>query len=129
MLDIKSLFKQEVEKELSDVDDFIFIPERIELNIDGGDLICVLNTDGSVDIFYIKQGVTEARVAARKHPLTAFETELHHGIYDDVIEDLIKSVNETLEGKSKYFVDIVLPSTASLNAPQPESITPSNTLD
>lgn len=123
MLDIKSLFKQEVEKGLTDADDYIYLPERIDLNVDGGDLICVLNSDATVDIFYNKQGITEVRAAARKHPLTSFETELQHGVYDDVIDDLIESVNDTLEGKSKYFRNIVLPSTKALETPDPATTT------
>lgn len=114
MFDIKSLFKKEVEKQLTDVEDYIFMPERIHLKVDGG----VLNSDGSVNIFYTKQGVTEVRVAARKHPLTAFETELQHGLYDDLIEDLIKEVDKTVEGESKYFRNVVLPATASLTGPK-----------
>lgn len=118
MFDIKSLFKKEVEKQLTDVEDYIFMPERIHLKVDGGELNCVLNSDGSVNIFYTKQGVTEVRVAARKHPLTAFETELQHGLYDDLIEDLIKEVDKTVEGESKYFRNVVLPATASLTGPK-----------
>lgn len=118
MFDIKSLFKKEVEKQLTDVEDYIFMPERIVLKVESGELNCVLNSDGSVNIFYTKQGVTEVRVAARKHPLTSFETELQHGLYDDVIEDVIKEVEKTLEGRSKYFRNVVLPATPSLNGPK-----------
>lgn len=118
MFDIKSFFKQEVEKQLTEVDDYVFMPERIHRKLDGGDLNCVLNSDGTVDIFYTKLGVTDIRAAARKHPLTSFETELHHGIYDEVIEDLVENVNKTLDGKSKYFTNVVLPSTAALNPPK-----------
>ncbi|WP_230655922.1 hypothetical protein [Psychrobacter sp. I-STPA10] len=115
MFDIKSLLKRSVEKELLDVDDYIFMPERIELDIDGGRLICVLNSDGRVDIFYSKHDITDVRSAARKHPFTAFERELSHGLYDDVISDLVDDVNDIIEKKSRYFHDeIVLPSTAPL---------------
>ena len=114
MFDLKSIFKREVEKELLDVDDYIFMPERIDMMVDEGKLSCVLNSDGRVNIFYAKQGVTEVRTAARKHPFTSFETELNHGIYDDVIDDLIKEVDKILDGKSKYFLNRVLPSTAPL---------------
>lgn len=114
MFDLKSIFKREVEKELLDVDDYIFMPERIDMMVDEGKLSCVLNSDGRVNIFYAKQGVTEVRTAARKHPFTSFETELNHGIYDDVIDDLIKEVDKILDGKSKYFRNRVLPSTAPL---------------
>lgn len=119
MFDIKSLFKKAVEKELTDVDDYIFMPERIDMVIEEGELSCVLNSDGRVSIFYAKQGVTDIRAAARKHPFTAFETELHHGIYDDIIEDLVKEVNKILDGKSEYFTKVVLPPTAALGAPVP----------
>ena len=116
MFDIKSLLKRSVEKELLDVDDYIFMPERIEKEIDGGRLICVLNSDGRVDIFYSKHDITDVRSATRKHPFTAFERELSHGLYDDVISDLIDDVNDVIEGKSKYFHDnVVLPSTAPLS--------------
>ena len=103
MFDIKSFFKREVEKKLIDVDDYIFMPERVEMMLEGGQLNCVLNSDGRVDIFYSKQGVTEVSSAARKHPFTAFETELHHGVYDDVIHDLIKEVDKIIDSSSKYF--------------------------
>ena len=35
MFDIKSFFKREVEKKLMDVDDYIFMPERIEMALEG----------------------------------------------------------------------------------------------
>lgn len=114
-MDIKDIFKKEVEKQLLDVDDYIFIPERIDMIIDEGDLNCVLNSDGSVNIFYTKKGITDVRAAARKHPFTEFETELYHGIYDDVIEDLVKGVNDIIDSHSKYFRrNKVLPMAAAL---------------
>ncbi len=109
MFDIKALLKREVEKKLIDVDDYIFMPERIEIELEGGQLNCVLNSDGRVDIFYTKQGVTEVSSAARKHPYTPFEKELSHGIYDDIIHDLVKEVDKLLDGKSKYFRHRILP--------------------
>lgn len=102
-MDVKALFKKGIEKELLDVEDYIFTPKRIDMIIDEGDLACILNSDGSVNIFYTKQGITDVRAAARKHPFTDFETELHHGMYDDVIEDLIDGVNEIINSHSKYF--------------------------
>jgi len=120
VFDLKSLFKKEVEKQLTDVEDYIFMPERIQLKVDDGQLNCVLNSDGSVNIFYTKQGVTDVRVATRKHPLTSFEAELQHGLYDDVIEDVVDMVNKTVDGKSKYFRSaVILPATPSLQAPEP----------
>ncbi|MDE4455999.1 hypothetical protein [Psychrobacter sp. DAB_AL62B] len=109
MFDIKALLKRGIEKELLDVDDYIFMPESIEIMVDDGQLKCILNSDGRVNIFYTKQGITDVRSAARKHPFTAFETELNHGIYDDIIHDLVKEVNKILDGKSKYFHRRVLP--------------------
>ncbi|SNT70275.1 hypothetical protein [Psychrobacter sp. LV10R520-6] len=114
MFDIKSFLKRGIEKELLDVDDYIFMPENVEMVVEEGELKCVLNSDGRVNIFYTKQGVTDVRAAARKHPFTSFDQELNHGIYDDVIDDLVKEVNKILDGKSKYFHNVVLPSTASL---------------
>lgn len=115
MFDIKSFFKREVEKKLIDVDDYIFMPERIQLELSEGLLNCVLNSDGRVDIFYTKHGITEVGSASRKHPFTAFETELYHGVYDDVISDLIKEVDKVIDGSSKYFRrNKVLPSPAAL---------------
>ena len=117
MFDIKSLLQRGVERELTNVDDYIFMPENIEIELeDGGQLNCVLNSDGRVDIFYRKDGVTDVRSAPRKHPLTSFEYELHHGVYDDVIEELIKEVNDTLESSSKYFRSKVLPMGAAITA-------------
>lgn len=114
-MDVGSLFKKGIEKQLLDVDDYIFTPERIDMVIDEGDLNCVLNSDGSVNIFYSKEGITDVRAAARKHPFTAFDTELHHGIYDDVIEDLIDGVNDIINTHSKYFRrNKVLPMAAAL---------------
>ncbi len=102
-MDVKALFKKGIEKELIDVDDYIFEPKRMDMEVDGGELSCCLNSDGTVNIFYKKQGIADVRAAARKHPFTAFETELHHGIYDDVIEDLIDNVNDIIDSHSKYF--------------------------
>lgn len=116
MFDIKSLLQRGIEKELTNVDDYIFMPENIEMELEGGQLNCVLNSDGRVDIFYSKEGVTDVRSAPRKHPLTAFEHELHHGVYDDVIEELIKDVDKTLDGSSRYFRSKVLPMGAALTA-------------
>lgn len=115
MFDIKSLLKRGVEKELIDVDDYIFMPERIDLEVDSGTLTCILNSDGRVDIFYTKFGITDVRSAARKHPFTPFETELHHGLYDEVIDDLVDDVNKVIDSNSKYFRDTkVLPATEPL---------------
>ena len=117
MFDIKSFFKREVEKKLINVDDYIFMPERVEMEIEGGLLNCVLNSDGRVDIFYSKDGVTEVGSASRKHPFTAFEKELYHGIYDDVINDLIKEVDKIIDSTSKYFRrSQSLPFTASITS-------------
>lgn len=121
MFDIKSLLKRSVEKELMDVDDYIFMPERVERFVDNGRLVCILNSDGRVDIFYTKEGITDVRSAARKHPYTAFETELNHGLYDEVIDDLIDDVNEVIGGKSKYFNERELPPTAALPIAPPKS--------
>lgn len=109
MFDIKALLKRGIEKELLDVDDYIFMPESIEIMVDDGQLKCILNSDGRVNVFYTKQGITDVRSAARKHPFTSFETELNHGIYDDIIHDLVKEVNKILDAKSKYFRRRVLP--------------------
>ena len=115
MFDIKSLLTRSVEKQLMDVDDYIFIPERYDIEIDDGILSCVLNSDGRVDIFLQKHGITDVRSAARKHAYTSFDRELNLGIYDDVIEDLVKDVNKILEGKSRFFKqERVLPSTPAL---------------
>ena len=110
MFDIKSMVKRSIEKEMMNVEDYVFLPERIEMPLDGGHLISVLNSDGSVDFFFNKDGITEVASAARKHPYTAFETELHHGVYDDVIENLVKDVDKVLDGKSKYFRTRILSS-------------------
>ncbi|MBP2280389.1 hypothetical protein RCH20_000091 [Psychrobacter sp. PL15] len=114
MFDIKSFLKRGIEKELLDVDDYIFMPESVAMVVEEGDLKCVLNSDGRVNIFYTKQGVTDVRAAARKHPFTSFDKELNHGIYDDVIDDLVKEVNKILDSESKYFRNMVLPSTGPL---------------
>ena len=116
-MDVASLFKKGIEKQLLDVDDYIFKPERIDMTVDNGDLSCVLNSDGSVNIFYTKSGITDVRAAARKHPFTAFDTELYHGIYDDVIEDLVDAVNDIINSHSKYFRrSRVLPMGAALGS-------------
>ncbi len=116
-MDVASLFKKGVEKQLLDVDDYIYMPERMDMVVDNGNLACVLNSDGSVNIFYTKDGITDVRAAARKHPFTEFETELHHGIYDDVIEDLVDGVNDIISNHSKYFRrSRVLPMAAALGS-------------
>ncbi len=116
-MDVAGLFKKGIEKQLLDVDDYIFRPERIDMIVDEGDLSCVLNSDGSVNIFYTKEGITDVRAAARKHPFTAFDTELYHGIYDDVIEDVVDAVNDIIKSHSKYFRrSRVLPMGAALGS-------------
>ena len=119
-MDVAGLFKKGVEKQLLDIDDYIFRPERIDTVVNEGELSCVLNSDGRVNIFYTKEGITEVRAAARKHPYTNFDTELHHGIYDDVIEDLVDSVNQIINSRSKYFkyfrTNVVLPMTAAMGS-------------
>ena len=76
--------------------------------IDNGELNCVLNSDGRVNIFYTKHGITDVRSAARKHAFTSFERELEHGMYDDIIEDLVNEVEKIIDGQSKYFRNRVL---------------------
>ena len=115
MFDLKALLKRGVEKELLDVDDYIFMPESVKIVVEEGDLNCVLNSDGRVNLFYTKHGVTDVRSAARKHPFTTFERELEHGIYDDIIDDLVSEVNKVIDGRSKYFTNIILPSSGSLH--------------
>ncbi|MGO2124750.1 MULTISPECIES: hypothetical protein [unclassified Psychrobacter] len=102
-MDVKALFKKGIEKQLLDVDDYIFKPELIEMTVEEGELTCVLNSDGSVNIFYTKSGITDVRAAARKHPFTSFDTELRHGIYDDIIDDVVESVKDIIDSDSKYF--------------------------
>lgn len=114
MFDFKSLLKRGIEKELLDVDDYIFMPESVEMVVEEGELKCILNSDGRVNIFYTKQGITDVRSAARKHPFTSFGNELNHGVYDDIIEDLVKEVDKILDGESKYFRSRVLPATGLL---------------
>lgn len=114
MFDIKSLFTETVEKivekKILDVDDYVFMPERFDITTNGGKLSCVLNTTGRVDFFYSKGGITEVKSAIRKNPFTSFEQELAYGIYDDIVEDLITTVDKIISGKSKYFYKKVLPS-------------------
>ncbi len=123
MFDLKSLLLRGVEKELVDVADYIFMPERVELKVEGGLLNCVLNSDGRVDLFYTKDGITDVRSATRKHPFTAFETELNHGIYDDSIKELIKEVDKVIDGKSEYFRNRVLSLASTV---EPEVLTSDN---
>ncbi len=123
MFDLKSLLLRGVEKELVDVADYIFMPERVELMVEGGLLNCVLNSDGRVDLFYTKDGITDVRSATRKHPFTAFETELNHGIYDDSIKELIKEVDKVIDGKSEYFRNRVLSLASTV---EPEVLTSDN---
>ena len=63
---------------------FLFIggitPERIEMALEGGELNCVLNSDGRVDIFYSKQGVTEVSSASRKHPFIVTSLQKSYGL-------------------------------------------------
>ena len=120
MFDVKSLLLRGVEKELVDVADYVFMPERVELMVEGGLLNCVLNSDGRVDLFYTKNGITDVRSATRKHPFTAFETELNHGVYDDSIKELIKDVDKVIESKSEYFRNKVLSLSSTV---EPEVLT------
>lgn len=103
MFDFKALFDKAVEEKAIDINEYIFMPERFDTIIDGGNLCCVLNTNGKVDFIYTKGGITEVQSSVRKNPFTAFQTELHYGVYDDLIDELLEKVNKIIEGKSKYF--------------------------
>ncbi len=103
MFDLKALFNKAVEEKALDINEYIFMPERIDTIFDGGNLCCVLNTNGKVDFIFTKGGITEVQSAMRKNPFTAFQTELNYGIYDDLIDELLEKVNKIIEKKSKYF--------------------------
>lgn len=110
MFDLKALFAKAVEEKAMDINEYIFMPERIDTIIDGGNLACILNSNGKVDFIFTKAGITEVQSAMRKSPFTSFETELGYGVYDELIDELIEKVNKIIEGKSKYFA-FTLPKT------------------
>lgn len=103
MFNLKEKLAKVLEEKALDINEYIFMPERIDTIIDGGNLACVLNSTGKVDFIYTKGGITEVESAMRKTPFTAFQTELGYGVYDDLIDELLEKVNKILEHKSKYF--------------------------
>lgn len=78
------------------VNEYIFMPERVDMMVKDGRLSCVLNTNGKVDFIYHKDGITEVRSGLRKSPFTSFRNELHYGVYDDVVDEVIESVEKSL---------------------------------
>ena len=103
MIDLKSLFVKAVEDNTLNVNEYIFMPERVDMMIKDGRLSCVLNTNGKVDFIYHKNGITEVRSGLRKSPFTSFRNELHYGVYDDVVDEVIESVEKIIASQSKYF--------------------------
>lgn len=103
MFDLKSMIVKTIEDKVLNLSDYIFLPERIDLTIDNGQLTCLLNTNGKVDIIYSKGGVTEVQSALRKNPYTSFKDELAYGVYDSLVDNAVKTVNDIIAGRSKYF--------------------------
>ncbi|WP_410471713.1 hypothetical protein ACGTJS_08225 [Faucicola mancuniensis] len=103
MVDLKSLFVKAVEDKTLNVSEYIFMPERVDMVVQDGRLSCVLNSDGKVDFIYHKNGITEVRSGLRKSPFTSFRNELHYGVYDDIVEEVIEAVEKITNTKSKYF--------------------------
>lgn len=103
MFDLKAMFTKAVEDKALDINEYIFMPERLDTIVDGGNLASILNSNGKVDFIYTKAGITEVQSAMRKSPFTAFETELSYGVYDELVDELVEKVNKIIEGRSKYF--------------------------
>lgn len=103
MIDLKSLFVKVVEDKALNVNDYIFMPERVDMVVKDGRLSCVLNTNGKVDFIYQKNGITEVRSGLRKSPFTSFRNELHYGVYDDLVDEVIEAVEKITSNQSKYF--------------------------
>ena len=103
MFDLKSLITKAVEDKTLNVNEYIFMPERVDMMIKDGRLSCVLNTNGKVDFIYHKNGITEVRSGLRKSPFTSFRNELHYGVYDDVVDEVIEAVEKIVASQSKYF--------------------------
>lgn len=103
MVDLKSLFVKAVEDKTLDVNEYIFMPERVDMMVQEGRLSSVLNSNGKVDFIYHKNGITEVRSGLRKSPFTSFRNELHYGVYDDVVDEVIEAVEKIINSQSKYF--------------------------
>lgn len=103
MIDLKSLFVKAVEDKALNMSEYIFMPERVDMMIQDGKLSCVLNSDGKVNVIYQKNGITEVRTGLRKSPFTSFRNELHYGVYDDLVEEVIEAVEKITTQRSKYF--------------------------
>ena len=103
MIDLKSLFVKAVEDQTLNVNEYIFLPERVDMMVKDGRLSCVLNTNGKVDFIYHKDGITEVRSGLRKSPFTSFRNELHYGVYGDLVDDVIEAVEKIVSNQSKYF--------------------------
>ena len=54
MFDLKSLVTKAVEDKTLNVNEYIFMPERVDMMVKDGRLSCVLNTNGKVDFIYHK---------------------------------------------------------------------------
>ena len=106
MFDLKSLVTKAVEDKTLNVNEYIFMPERVDMMVKDGRLSCVLNTNGKVDFIYHKSGITEVRSGLRKSPFTSFRNELHYGVYDDVVDEVIEAVEKMNQFKGHPIVDI-----------------------
>lgn len=103
MIDLKSLFVKAVEDKALNVSEYIFMPERVDMTIQEGQLSCILNSDGKVNVIYQKNGITEVRTGLRKSPFTSFRNELHYGVYDDLVDEVIEAVEKITSQRSKHF--------------------------
>lgn len=103
MIDLKSLFVKAVEDKALNVSEYIFMPERVDMTIQEGQLSCILNSDGKVNVIYQKNGITEVRTGLRKSPFTSFRNELHYGVYDDLVDEVIEAVDKITSQRSKHF--------------------------
>lgn len=103
MFDFRSMFIKAVEGKMLDLGEYVFLPERVDLVLDGGQLSCVLNSNGRVDVIYSKKGISDVKTAMRKNPYTSFQDELAYGVYDNLVDEAIAQVNQVIEGRSKYF--------------------------
>uniref|UniRef100_UPI00200D0190 hypothetical protein n=1 Tax=Escherichia coli TaxID=562 RepID=UPI00200D0190 len=83
MFDLKSLVTKAVEDKTLNVNEYIFMPERVDMMVKDGRLSCVLNTNGKVDFNYNKSGITEVSSGLRKITFTSFRNEIHKGLYED----------------------------------------------
>ena len=76
MFDLKSLVTKAVEDKTLNVNEYIFMPERVDMMVKDGRLSCVLNTNGKVDFIV---SIRPTPIAISKHEAGAHQYPYLYG--------------------------------------------------